>query len=346
MKKNKAFFIPLILILFCAHLSAQWQGDLSSLLEARDYRSAISYLENNSDQIDEMFRPTLLALRCYTYNRLNDKQNEYDSLVEYYEKYRGGGRYLGFLGQWTLAQLSAYLYRWDNRYPLVKEMGLIRTGVYDSSYPPGEITIGLEIENDALYKLSDGEKTLEGGLFKKGYNAVRVESARLFDRSGTHRFFFELKAGDLVLIKEFSLDISVVSALPPKPVERARGSMEYKLSLYLGGRMVASSTRLPADKPDWSMGLKPTPGLKFEPFGPKEDPDPAQNSVSIFQAAALANELVKLFKKDQESDLPAPPIRKYQRIETKFLRWDEEGRERDVEAEIVLKTGYAWRSSI
>lgn len=326
-----------LLLLGGTPLQADWQSEVARLLGQRlDHRGTVAYLTSRMAQIDPAYRPTVLALLSYCAHQLHDQEREYAWIVEYYEKHRGMSRYLGFLDETTIARVSAYLRRWDTTYPLITEIGLIKTPALDSPSPPSDLLVGLEVENDAFYKLTGPQGPLEGGLFKKGFNAVRLPAAGFWDTPGTHSYGLDLKAGDFVLHKEIAVDIGLKTAKAPKLVEAKTPDITYRLSLYYGDRLVTSSQKLAPLKPSLELGIKPTPGRKFEPFGPKKE-DPAMNQVSIFQALALAGELLKSLTSGKREGSPAQPLQTHTQVEVNFLKKSPEGQTVEVQAAVRLR---------
>ena len=77
--------------------------------------------------------------------------------------------------------------------PLISDISLINSNI-NGPNPPAKLVIGVDMERDAYYKLSDRENTIKGGLFKRGINIISIEADDLFQKSGSHIYFLDFKA--------------------------------------------------------------------------------------------------------------------------------------------------------
>ena len=107
--------------------------------------------------------------------------------------------------------------------------------------------------------------------------------------------------------------------------------------MFLEDKLIVSTKKLQPVSPSLEIGLKPSLGRKFEPFGPKDDLDPALTSVSILNAIAAIPQIIKSLKGEKEPKKSNPPIQLLQQIRTSFLTNDSQGRNMENKAVITLK---------
>ena len=326
-------------------LFSDWKMDVCVYFtDTKDYKGAIEYLTNSLGKIDEGDMPVVWGLLAYSFSKLQRKTEEYAWIEKYFETYWGRRERCDFLDASTNAEIMDYLTLWKNRYPLVIDISLVKGKIYDLPSPPARIAVGVEITNEAYYKLSDDHKVLMGGLFKKGFNIIHIDALNLFERSGSHRYFFNLKAGDLILKKEVNIVIQLKSQEVMKKPAVKREDGEYKISMFVGDELIMSSKKAPLRRPSLKLDLPPAHG-KFSPFGPVplDKSDPSLYSTSIFSVLGLAYQtLNKLLKKEDKTQPYI--IQKQKRIDTQFKRRDSQGIEREIEVIIMLRWGTSLNS--
>jgi len=247
-KKISSFLLLIIGIQLLSY--ADWRNEILSFFgEKKDYKGAVEYLLNYHKQNDKAYNPAVCGLLAYVFRNLDDKNNEYKWLGEYFENYRGWEGIFNFLDYSTYLQISDYLSAWRRRYPLVTEMALIDSDAYKGPSPPGNFVITVDIENDAYYKLSDREKVLKGGLLKRGFNSINLSAKEHFEKSASYVFFLDLKTDDLLVRKEIEIEVQLESRHSErKSVQSSQKSRdsEYRLSMYVGDKLVVSSKKLPS----------------------------------------------------------------------------------------------------
>ncbi|MFB0565263.1 MAG: hypothetical protein ACETWK_06230 [Candidatus Aminicenantaceae bacterium] len=334
--------IPLLIILmgFQTGLLADWKTEISGYFNKKnDYRGAADYLLNSFETVNEKDKAIVCGLLAFSFSMLNDKNNEYKWLGEYFETYGGYGTGFNFLDVTTNAAILDYIKIWKGKYPLVTEIGLIDKDSSYNSASPAILIIGIEIMNNAHYKLSDEKNILEGGLFMKGFNSLSIKSGDIFEGSGSHFYFLDLKADDFSLRKEIEIDIKMDTFRKEKKPENKVMNREYLISMYIGDKLVASARK----SAQTSIPLKidiPLGKGRFAPYGPVDPhdrPDPFSSSFSIFNAVAGIYNLAKELKKGKEREKLTPSIQPKRQITVTFVKKISEGADKRVSAIITLK---------
>jgi hypothetical protein len=314
--------------------------------DQRNYRGAVDYLLNHFEKTQGSYDPVLCGLLAFSYHKLDDKSREYEWLTKYLEYYRGEEFIFDFLDEATYRDLLIFIGRWKQKYPLVTELALIDRDTYQGPYPPDKFIIGIEIENDAYFKFSDEEGAIKGGLFKRGFNSISIAADALFDRSGSHVFFLDLKTEDLVLRKEIEIDIRMdLSGVTQEDVESQKKSAsfitepEFKISMYVGDELIASSRKMAPFTHPINIDLPPWP-KDPSVYGPIYRDEFALNYFSILDAVGAVYELLKSLKKGDkgEGSASSKPLQKRMQITANFLRKDLTGKAKEIQAVITLKT--------
>jgi hypothetical protein len=300
------------LVIFCPGLASDWRSEVAAFFtEQADYMAAVKYLDGQLSSLNDEDKPVALGLLAFLNNRLGDREAEYRLLGEYFEKYGPLDTIYHFLPLSAQNAVITYLREWILKYPWVLKIGFVESSAPQAkpavSSPPANLVLGLEMANEAYYKLWGGENVLEGGQFKRGYNSVSLDTSKLFLESGTHAYVLELKAGDLIVRRELTIDIrfntfGVVGNQSPS------GKIpEYLLKLFLGDDLLASSRKSPASTPPIKIEL-PQPTGVYNPWGPGYQNEPKiPNSFPILGIPAIINELIKSLKKKNEVE-PVPPV--------------------------------------
>ncbi len=314
--------------------------------DQRDYRGAVDYLLKQVEERQESYDPVICGLLAFSYHKLDDKSREYEWLTKYLEYYRGEEFIFDFLDEATYRDLLIFIGRWKQRYPLVTELALIDRDAYQGPHPPDKFIIGIEIENDAYFKFSDEEGTIQGGLFKRGFNSISIAADGLFGRSGSHVYFLDLKTQDLILRKEIEIDIRMeLSEVTQEDTARKKKSAsftlepEFKISMYVGDELIASSRKLPPFTHPINIDLPPWP-KDPSVYGPIYRDEFALNYFSILDAVGAVYDVLKNLKKGDKGEGTAfsKPLQKRMQITANFLRKDLTGKTREIQAVITLKT--------
>ena len=65
---------------------------------------------------------------------------------------------------WTVFFLAGVCLGEEEGIPLVSGICLVENEVYKRGLPPGKLTVGLQVQEDALYKLSSQDRMLDAGV--------------------------------------------------------------------------------------------------------------------------------------------------------------------------------------
>lgn len=338
MIKKRAALLVSVVISFYLSADADWRTDVSAFLgKTGDYQKAADYLSHQLESLSEIEKPTACALLAYSFHKLNDRNNAYKWLGEYFERYGGYNLGFGFLDGSAQMAVTEFLLTWQSKYPLVTEMGFIDQGDFQDFRPPDQLVIGLEIAGDAYFKLSDDKQVLKGGLFLKGYNSLSLEAGGLFEKGGTRLYFLELKVDDFIVRREIEIDAQSDSYLSVNKVESETRNYEYLLSMYIGDELVAFSKKLRPAPPPIKIDVPIGKGV-YQPFGPVKKDDPFLNSFSIQDAVSVISQLIKELKKNKAKEQSAP-VRPKQQVTVNFKRRNSQGLEEEVKTFLTLKKG-------
>ena len=346
-KKAATSFLLVISFVLCLH--ADWKADISEYFGNRkDYEGAIAYLKNHLKSADKRPNPIINGLLAYSFHNIKDKDQEYYWLGEYLEYFRGMETIFDFLDSSTYIEISNYLEGWRRQYPLITEMGLIYGKDLNGPAPPDKLVIGIDLNNDVFYKLSDKSHVIKGGLLRNGFNSISIEADDLFNHSGSYVFFLDLKADDLLLRKEIEIDVAMNSSQKEIQVdakrEVERQSPEYKLYMFIDDELIVSSIKSLQKKLSALPNLPPLPE-NYDPFKPPNRQDPMLNSFSIFSAIGLISELIKGLKKDKNKREPPKPIQKRRQVTATFLKESTQGTAEKIKAVISFKSRHLKASS-
>jgi hypothetical protein len=335
--------LPLFFSLLCisSGLNADWMSDVSSCLENEDYEAAVNYLRSHLKEIGETPAPVVSGLLAYSYHRLQDKKKEYKWLGEYFENYRGEEIIFDFLDDSTYRNITHYLMLWKAKYPYVSELALIKSEIYQGPNPPDRLIIGIDIESDAYYRLSDGKRIMAGGLLKKGFNSMHIKTADFFQKSGAHTYVLDLKMGDLVVSKELEFDVKLDSSVKArkevKVTDMPIQNPEFKISMYVGDELILESKKLAYENLPLKFHLPPWPENR-SPYGPIYEDEFALNSFSIPGAVAAIYQLFRELKNGKKEFKQPKPVQKQMQVRTTFLRPTTDGDAEEFRAVITLKT--------
>ncbi len=340
MANKRQIVLAAWILLGFGSVQAQWTSPLADHLgPKKDYAGAMSYLLANLDKLDDSDKPTAYELLAYCSNKLKDKSAETNWIIAYFDAYLGNEPFLGFLDEQSYADLGSFMTGWRLKFPQVTEIAIVGNRMQSGSSPPAQLPLIVDITNDAYFRLISKEGIIGGGLFKAGTNSFNLDASQFFDVSGTHVFFLDLKAGDLVLRKEINVEVKVENPETPPPsrelLARKVKEPEYKLSMYIGGKLIVASTKLPKDIPikmEWPKGTVALP--KF----PRDQANYNLNTFSIPDALAALYSAIKEITKGKNTKVPEFKYQKQQQTEISFLKIDPEGLEKKINATVRLKT--------
>lgn len=329
-------------------LNADWMSDISASFKGQDYKGAVEFLLGHLEETQEESNPIISGLLAYSFSRLQKRDEEYRWLGEYFENYRGEEVIFDFLDDSTYAHILNYLTTWKMKYPYISEISLIKGDIYQGPNPPDKLIIGIEIEGDAYYRLSDEGGMIKGGLLKRGFNSTHIQARDFFQKSGSHTYFLDLKAGSLIMGKEVEIDVRLDSEVKVrKKVEVTEKPIEnpvFKLSMYVGDELIIQSQKLSYGNLPMRLNLPPWP-KNASPYGPIYENEFALNSFSIADAVGAIYGLIKELKKEKKENESPIPIQKQMQLRSTFLRTNQEGDTEEVRATITLKTKHIKTSS-
>lgn len=340
MSKKTAHLVILMLSLLRPARASDWKTEVASFFSSGDNpRGAAQYLEEQLPSLNEEDKPVALSLLAFLFRRLGDRENEYKRLGEYFEKYGPLDMSYEFLPVSTRNALILYLRDWVLRYPWVLKMGFVESSSPRAKpaapSPPQELILGIEMANEAYYKLCRGDEVLKGGQFRRGFNSVAIESGKLFEVSGNYPFVLELKAGNLIVRREVFVDVrlNVFGVLGSQGGEAK--SSEYVLKMFLGDKLLALSRKTVTVMPPVKIETPPPTGV-YDPWGPGYQNKPQiETGFPILGIPALLNELLKSLKKKDEVE-PVPPVELKPDITVFFKARNRDGRNIEILARLTL----------
>jgi len=220
---------------------------------------------------------------------------------------------------------------------LVSGIFLIDSEIYRKYVPPGRILIGVEMESDALYKLTTQDEVLQGGLLRKGFNSLSIDTQGFFETSDSHTYILEIKTDDFLIRKEITIDVRLI----PLYVVQKRGEeekkYEYTVSFFVGDRLIYSTRKFPLRDLSFKLNLPPSDGV-YNPFGLIDGRQPPLNTISIPDAIAGLYQLAKTLTSGKDKESQDKTIQKKQQIETAFVKRNVSGDVWHWRALILLKT--------
>ncbi|MEW6456651.1 MAG: hypothetical protein AB1410_08085 [Acidobacteriota bacterium] len=334
---KKIFFILVFIIILKFNSFADWKTDLSSYFDIRkDYKGAVDYLKSNFGASEEISLPIFTGLLAFSYNKLNNKNEEYKWLSEYFENYRGRDTIFSFLGEITYEEIASYLKLWKGKYPLVTGVAFIKEDSTNEFTPPSKLKIGVNIRNEAYYKFSDKEKTIQAGLFGKGLNLLGLELLPLLEKSGLYAYFLDLKTDDLILKKEVGIDIKLDSDEVVKRSKVKINNNEFAVSMLTGNKLFVSKKGAPEKffSIDIKKLLEPLPpGYRaYTPNAPQSDYRMRGITIDLIKVYNL----IKKYKDKEKTEKISAELKKISQIEITFKK-NMEGVEKEVRAVISLK---------
>jgi hypothetical protein len=235
-----------------------------------------------------------------------------------------------FLGLFSIAHTQG-------RLSLVSEIFLVDDEMYRKYVPPGEIILGLEMEANALYKLSAEDEILRGGLLRKGFNSLRISTRGFFEKSDSHVLVLEMKSDDSLEKKEITFEVRLMPVFMVQKRGEERKKYEYSVSLFIGGRLIYSTKKIPLSDITFKLDLPPSQGV-YNPFGQIDGMYKPIQSVSILDAIAGIYSLVNTLGSGKNKENRDENIQRKKQIETTFVKSDARGDVWQWRALIQLKT--------
>lgn len=324
----------LAFFLATAALTADWKSDLRACLDSprRDFAAARALLRESHDGLEPADKPSAEGLLAFLARKTGDAQDELERIVAYFETYGDADPAFDFLDDALGREFMIFWGTWKTSYPLATGFVLLeRTGDDDPS-PPARLEVGLDLLNDAFYRVSDGGVTLAGGLWQGGFHIVRLPFTGGYDRTGELAFDLDLRITGLVVRKRITVKVDVETSSPAfqlpavaraagRPAPPAPRAVEGEVSLYVGDKLILTSKKL-SSKP---APLKiPIPGPSpwgTKPFIVPRKDSPQFNQFSIIDAVSEVLKAIKDIGKKRKAASASPPsYRKTQAIGFTFTR--------------------------
>jgi hypothetical protein len=329
-------------------LRADWKSELLSRLWPRpDYKAAWEYLVEESKNLEPEDRQTAGVLLPYLASKNGDAVRERDLAVEYFETYRDNDPDFGFLDDVTRRDFLFFWARWKRSYPLVYDLNLLSYDRSPATGLPATVDVGLDLLNEAFYRISLGPYILEGGHWTSGFHILTIPLNGLFERSDQVEFILDLKAGDLVIRKPVRIRIDLADVFTPSPsIPResvfreakapARAIEAGEISLYVDGKLVLKSRKISPKPAAFTFPLGGPSMQGQQPYMPPPKDDPMARGVNILDALALAYKALK----DLVARKPPPPsLPSYQKVDSlsfAYARTTGEGRTVSARASVTL----------
>jgi len=217
---------------------------------------------------------------------------------------------------------------------LVTDVYLLDSSAYGKPFPPQKIVLGCEVREKALFKLVFQDQVLQAGEFLPGSHVLEIPARELLRSTGTRKYRLELKKGPLLQSREIVLEVRLIPRYLLRKSEK-KEPRRYSLSLYLGERMLYSSSRFSPQALDLKFNLPPWPDV-YNPFGLIAEDRAYSSSVSVPDVVTGIRDVLREmgFGKGKTEGIAS---RRISRIKLSFPRRSERGEEWWWEAWIELK---------
>jgi hypothetical protein len=212
----------------------------------------------------------------------------------------------------------------EEGFPLVSGICLVENEAYHGGSPPGKITIGLQVRTDTLFKISAGDRVLQGGLFRKGFNTIALPAPGFFTKADTHKFLLECMADGSVVVKEIVIDVRIIPLYVVQKMGKERKKHTFTLSFFIGDRLIYSTRKFPLSDITFKLELPPSHG-RYDPFGLIDGTQKPVSGVPILGAVAGLYHLAKSLSPQKDKKEEDVAIQKKQQIEMTFLKINASG---------------------
>lgn len=226
----------------------------------------------------------------------------------------------------------------------IEDIYLIKNRLDPSPLPPAFIRIGLEVAQNAYFKLIGDGNVIQAGLFPEGFNSISLPAPPLLEKSGEHTYTLELKTETGLVRHEIVLDVRLYWDETKEEEEEEEEieapqvkTSEHRVSLFFNDELIASRIKILEQKlilPKKESNLP----RNYDPFNPDPMDNPFVNSVDIMQAAGLALMLIKDLVKKKDKGESVPPIQIARQISMNFRAKNPQGIETQARATIQLST--------
>jgi len=322
---NRSLAAGLLLALMVSPvLGDDWKTELNSHLGRNpDYRAAWNFLTAEIQKLQGDDRQAAAFILPFLAAKLENKAAERDLVADYFETYLDNYPDFGFLEDYALRGLLNVWAGWERLYPLLHDLNILSYSRTPPTGLPASVDIGLELLNDAFYRVSLGPYVLEGGYWPKGFHILTIPLSGLFNRSDVYEFTVDLKAGDLIVRKPIRLQVDIADIATPGPAPRdmfapapltapARPIEEGAISLYIDGKLVLKSRKIAPRAAGFTFPLGGPLMQGQKPYMPPPTNDPmTMGGVDVLSALALA---YKAFKDLVAKKPPKPVPPSYQKV--------------------------------
>lgn len=302
---------------------ADWKQELNALLgRDPDYRAAWGFLTDEAEKLEGEDKQTAAFILPFLAARSGDARAERELVADYFETYHDNDPLFGFLDEFTLRGLLGFWASWKRLYPLVYDLNLLSYARTPATGLPASVDIGLELLNEAFYRVSLGPYILEGGHWREGFHILTIPLAGLFERSDTYEFTLDLKAGDIICRKPLRLQVDIADMAPApatsprdvfstSPAVPADPIREGEISVYIDGKLVLRSRKIATRPGSFAFPLGGPLMQGQKPYMPPPKTDPMASGVNILDALALAYKTIKDLVAKRPPK-PSPPS--YQKV--------------------------------
>jgi hypothetical protein len=338
----------LVAIALTAGLWADWKTELNARLSRNpDYRAAWDLLIEQSKTLEPEDKQTAAFILPFLAARLGDKDGERALVADYFETYLDNDPDFGFLDEYILRDFLSFWIAWKRLYPLVYDLNLLSYSRTPATGLPASVDVGLELLNEAFYRVSLGPYILEGGYWPKGFHILTIPLHDLFTRSDIYEFVLDLKAGDLIVRKPVRVQVDIADIarsapapeeiFEPPPTTPLRPIQEGEISVYIDGKLVLKSRKIAARPAPFTFPLGGPLMQGQKPYMPPPRNDPMMvNGVNILDALALAYKAIKDLVAKKPPKPSAPSYQKVSSLSFAYSRTTSAGRSVSARASLSL----------
>jgi hypothetical protein len=332
MSKRPGVAILMFLLGFARLLADDWKTQVMGFLEpGRDFAGAAACLRDLYAKVNADDKPNALSFLAFLERRSGRPEAEAQLIVEYFETYKNIEPVFLILDDTLRRDFIAFWARWKSTYPLASDLIFLERSGDADALPPQRLLVGLDLANSAYYKISAEGGVIEGGLWQPGFHILRLPFTGGCDRSGSLDYDLDLKVGNLVVRKRFTVDVDVRSERPalslteppagsPPAPPRAK-PISGEVSLYIDDALILKSKKIAVPPAPIRFKLPGPSAQGTKPYmAPRKD-IPQFNGVSILDAVGLLYKTIRdLGKKKKEASISPPVYRKAAQVAFSFSR--------------------------
>ncbi len=347
---NKKTIAVLVLFFIAAAypVYAGWKTDLTRLMaKEKNYPAAVQLLETALNTVTVNDRPFVWLALAYCSHQLEDKKSEAKWITGFFEIYKGVTDVFPLTDKALRRKIGDYMRAWRRKYPLLVQTGLLKDSSFKSSRLPRYLTLAVEMGMSTHYRLVYKEKVVSAGIMKKGFNFIELPAAPLFERSDSHVFALDLKAGDLIVQKEIVLDIACRypenSGQMKEPVRKSG----FGVAMFIENRLVAyhkKSVKVRRLSPmETDKMMRRADRLTGRPPNPLdiEEKSLQRASIPVLAIPVLAYKYLIKPKLKKKKKI----IKTFTHLEATFLTIDEDDIENPLDVEITMRVKPPGRGS-